>query len=53
MSKEQVQRQESKKFVSVVALVLALFVGSSMTAFGVINSDINQVEQQLQQRINS
>ena len=53
MSKEQVQRQESKKFVFIVAVVLALFVGSSVTAFGVINSDINETQQQIQQRISS
>ena len=51
MSKEQTQRRESKKFILIVATVLALFIGSSVTAFGFISNDINAVEQQLQSRI--
>ena len=53
MSKEQAQRSESKKFVMIVAAVLALFIGSSVTAFALINSDINAAEQQIQQRLGS
>ena len=51
MSKEQVQRQENKKMILVIAAVLALFIGGSVVAFAKISSDINQTEQQIQQRI--
>ena len=53
MSKEQAQRSENKRFILVVAAVLALFIGGSVTAFSVINSDINDAEQQIQQRLSN
>ena len=52
MSNAQAQRQDTKKMVIVIAAVLTLFVGGSATAFSLINSDINEAEQQIQQRIN-
>ena len=53
MSEHQVQRQETNKMVCIIAAVLALFIGGSAVTFGMISSDINDVEQQLQQLIDS
>ena len=51
MSKQDLQRQENKKMILVISAVLALFISGSVVAFAKINSDINQTEQQIQQRI--
>ena len=52
MSKQDLQRQENKKMIFIVAAILALFIGGSVVAFAKISSDINETEQQLQQRVN-
>ena len=53
MTRERARRAENRRFITVIVTTLVFFIGVCVTAYAVINNDINAAEQEIQQRINS